>query len=176
APIVVSFPHFYQADPMYINAVDGLSPNKEDHETYLDLQPTTGVPIRACKRAQLNIIVKRIKGFPQTKFINETIFPIMFVNETATIDDDSAAQMRTMLLIVTLVSNFPLLIVAMGLILLLVFVVLFCRNRQRKTTKDDTAYTQVSDKPEEPSEAQHSSQPSRNGSYIAMSPVEAQKC
>ena len=25
---------------------------------------TSGVPIRACKRAQLNIIVKRVKGFP----------------------------------------------------------------------------------------------------------------
>uniref|UniRef100_A0A3B5K0C9 Scavenger receptor class B, member 2a n=1 Tax=Takifugu rubripes TaxID=31033 RepID=A0A3B5K0C9_TAKRU len=110
APIVVSFPHFYQADPMYINAIDGLSPNKDEHETYLDLQPTSGVPIRACKRAQLNIILKR----------------------TATIDDDSASQMRTLLLIVTLVSNFPLLIVGMGIILLLVLVVLFCRNRQKK--------------------------------------------
>lgn len=39
APIVVSFPHFYQADPKYINAVEGLNPNKEEHETYLDLQP-----------------------------------------------------------------------------------------------------------------------------------------
>lgn len=39
APIVVSFPHFYQADPTYINAIDGLNPNKEEHETYLDLQP-----------------------------------------------------------------------------------------------------------------------------------------
>ncbi|XP_023143892.1 lysosome membrane protein 2a isoform X2 [Amphiprion ocellaris] len=175
APIVVSFPHFYQADPVYINAVDGLSPNKEEHETYLDLQPTTGVPIRACKRAQLNIILKRVPGFPKTRFINETIFPIMFVNETATIDDDSAAQMRTLLLIVTLVSNFPLLIVGMGIILLLVLVVLFCRNRQKKTAKDDTAYTQVSDKPDEPSETA-ANQPMRNGSYIAMSPVEAQKC
>ncbi|TNN60153.1 Lysosome membrane protein 2 [Liparis tanakae] len=175
APIVVSFPHFYQADPKYINAVDGLNPNKEEHETYLDLQPTTGVPIRACKRAQLNIILKRVQGFPKTKFINETIFPIMFVNETATVDDESAAQMRTMLLIVTLVSNFPLLIVGMGIILLLVLVVLFCRNRQKKTVKDDTAYTQVSDKPDEPSETP-ASQPTRNGSYIAMSPVEAQKC
>ncbi|KAM9742892.1 lysosome membrane protein 2a isoform 2-T3 [Menidia menidia] len=175
APIVVSFPHFYQADPMYINAVDGLSPNKEEHETYLDLQPTTGVPIRACKRAQLNIILKRVQGFPKTKYINETIFPIMFVNETATIDDDSAAQMRTLLLIVTAVSNFPLLIVGMGIILLMVLVVLFCRNRQKKTAKDDTAYTQVSDKPEESSETP-ANQPMRNGSYIAMSPVEAQKC
>uniref|UniRef100_A0A3Q1FA35 Scavenger receptor class B, member 2a n=1 Tax=Acanthochromis polyacanthus TaxID=80966 RepID=A0A3Q1FA35_9TELE len=175
APIVVSFPHFYQADPVYINAVDGLSPNKEEHETYLDLQPTTGVPIRACKRAQLNIILKRVPGFPKTRYINETIFPIMFVNETATIDDDSAAQMRTLLLIVTLVSNFPVLIVGMGIILLLVLVVLFCRNRQKKTAKDDTAYTQVSDKPDEPSETA-ANQPMRNGSYIAMSPVEAQKC
>lgn len=41
-----------------------------------------------------------------------------------------------------------------------------------QTVKDDTAYTQVSDKPDEPS----ANQPTRNGSYIAMSPVEAQKC
>ncbi|XP_010875514.1 lysosome membrane protein 2a isoform X2 [Esox lucius] len=177
APIVVSFPHFYQADEKYINAVEGLSPNKEEHETYLDLNPTTGIPIRACKRAQLNIILNRVSGFPKTKHLNETIFPIMFVNETATIDDDSAAQMRTLLLIVTLVSNFPLLIVGMGAILLVVLVILVCRSRQKKTAKDETAYTQVSDKPEvEPSESSHTNQPMRNGSYIAMSPVEAQKC
>ncbi|XP_017267884.1 lysosome membrane protein 2a isoform X2 [Kryptolebias marmoratus] len=175
APIVVSFPHFYQADPAYINAVDGLNPNEEEHETYLDLQPTSGVPIRACKRAQLNVILKRVQGFPKTKHINETIFPIMFVNETATIDDDSAAQMRQLLLIVTLVSNFPLLIVGLGIILLLVLVILFCRNRQKKTAKDDTAYTQVSDKPDDSAE-KPANQPTKNGSYIAMSPVEAQKC
>lgn len=96
----------------------------------------------------------------KTRHINETIFPIMFVNEvratssavcntplqvirshitnhlslwqTATIDDESASQMKTLLLIVTLVSNFPLLIVGLGIILLLVLVILFCRNRQRK--------------------------------------------
>ncbi|CAB1321692.1 unnamed protein product [Coregonus sp. 'balchen'] len=164
-------------DDKYINAVEGLSPNKEEHETYLDLNPTTGVPIRACKRAQLNIILNRVPGFPKTKHLKEIIFPIMFVNETATIDDDSAAQMRTLLLIVTLVSNFPLLIVGMGAILLIVFVILVCRSRQKKTAKDETAYTQVSDKPEvEPSDNNHTNQPMRNGSYIAMSPVEAQKC
>lgn len=46
-----------------------------------------------------------------------------------------------------------------------------------QTAKDETAYTQVSDKPEvEPSENNYTNQPMRNGSYIAMSPVEAQKC
>uniref|UniRef100_A0A669D416 Scavenger receptor class B, member 2a n=1 Tax=Oreochromis niloticus TaxID=8128 RepID=A0A669D416_ORENI len=100
APIVVSFPHFYQADRAYINAIDGLNPNKEEHETYFDLQPMTGVPIRACKRAQLNMILKRVAGFPKTKNITETIFPIMFVNEMATIDDEPAAQMRSLVYIV----------------------------------------------------------------------------
>uniref|UniRef100_A0A4W4HF65 Scavenger receptor class B, member 2a n=1 Tax=Electrophorus electricus TaxID=8005 RepID=A0A4W4HF65_ELEEL len=133
APIVVSFPHFYQAESKYINAIDGLNPNKEEHETYLDLNPTTGVPIRACKRAQLNIILKRVLGFPQTKFLNETIFPIMYVNETATIDDNSASQMRSLLFIVTAVSNFPVIIVGMGAILLLVLFILVCKNRQRKS-------------------------------------------
>ncbi|XP_062873687.1 lysosome membrane protein 2a isoform X2 [Trichomycterus rosablanca] len=174
APIVVSFPHFYQAQRQYIDAIDGMNPNKEEHETYLDINPTSGVPIRACKRAQLNIIMKRVPGFPITKFLNETIFPIMFVNETATIDDHSASQMKTLLRIITIVSNFPVIIMAMGAILLLVFILLLCRNRQRKT-KDDTAYTPVSSKSDESPEA-HSNQPMKNGSYIAMSPVEAQKC
>uniref|UniRef100_A0A671L772 Lysosome membrane protein 2-like n=1 Tax=Sinocyclocheilus anshuiensis TaxID=1608454 RepID=A0A671L772_9TELE len=175
APIVVSFPHFYQADKRYINAIDGMNPNEEEHETYLDINPTTGVPIRACKRAQLNVILKRVSGFPKTKFLNETIFPIMYVNETATIDDESAARMRTLLLIVTVMSNFPVIIVGLGAILLVVLIFLICRNRQRKTTKDETAYTQVSNQAEDSPE-NRTNQPLRNGSYIAMSPVEAQKC
>lgn len=44
-----------------------------------------------------------------------------------------------------------------------------------QTAKDDTAYTPVSDKTDEQSETP-ASQPTKNGSYIAMSPVEAQKC
>lgn len=41
APIVVSFPHFYQADRQYIDAIEGMNPNKEEHETYLDINPVS---------------------------------------------------------------------------------------------------------------------------------------
>lgn len=44
-----------------------------------------------------------------------------------------------------------------------------------QTAKDETAYTQVSNQAEDSPE-NRTNQPSRNGSYIAMSPVEAQKC
>ena len=39
--LVMSLPHFYQADPKYINAIEGLNPNKEEHESYLDIEPVT---------------------------------------------------------------------------------------------------------------------------------------
>uniref|UniRef100_A0A674C6G6 Lysosome membrane protein 2-like n=1 Tax=Salmo trutta TaxID=8032 RepID=A0A674C6G6_SALTR len=64
APVVVSFPHFYLGKEKYTNAIEGLSPVREHHQTYLDLNPTTGVPIRASKKAQINILINRISGFP----------------------------------------------------------------------------------------------------------------
>ncbi|CAB1351995.1 unnamed protein product, partial [Coregonus sp. 'balchen'] len=147
APVVTSFPHFYLGDEKYSNAIEGLNPVREHHQTYLDLNPTTGVPIRASKRAQVNILINRISGFPKTKSLNETIFPVMFINETVVIDDVSAAKLHKLLLMVTLVSNFPLILVGLGAILLLVFIGLIVREcKQKKSTKEDTSYSPVSNK------------------------------
>lgn len=38
-PLFISFPHFYQSDKSYLNAVDGLAPEKDKHETYITLEP-----------------------------------------------------------------------------------------------------------------------------------------
>lgn len=35
APLFISFPHFYLADPIYVNSIEGLKPNKTEHEFYL---------------------------------------------------------------------------------------------------------------------------------------------
>lgn len=163
APVVTSFPHFYLGDEKYSNAIVGLDPVREHHQTYLDLNPTTGVPIRASKRAQINILINRISGFPKTKSLNETIFPVMFINETVVIDDVSAAKLHKLLLMVSLVSNFPLVLVGLGAILLLVFIgLIVCECKQKKSTKEDTSYSPVSNK-----EADE-----KNGcSYVALTPV-----
>lgn len=39
APVFVSFPHYYLADPYYIEQVEGLSPDKKLHEFHVDLEP-----------------------------------------------------------------------------------------------------------------------------------------
>ncbi|TKS84331.1 Lysosome membrane protein 2 85 kDa lysosomal membrane sialoglycoprotein [Collichthys lucidus] len=164
APVVASFPHFHLGDSKYVDAVEGMSPQWEDHQTFLDLNPTTGVIVRANKRAQINILISRIVGFPKTKGFNETVFPIMFLNESVVIDDASAAKVQKLLLIVNLVSNFPLIIVGLGALMLAIFIVLLIRARKQQTsTEEETSYTPASDKEKEDPQ---------NGTYIALTAKE----
>lgn len=41
APVVLSFPHFYFADPSYLNAVEGLHPNSSIHSFHIDVEPVS---------------------------------------------------------------------------------------------------------------------------------------
>ncbi|XP_022066702.2 lysosome membrane protein 2-like isoform X2 [Acanthochromis polyacanthus] len=167
APVVASFPHFYLAESKFVNAIGGMSPERTHHQTFLDLNPTTGVIVRASKRAQINILLSRIGGMPRTRHLNDTIFPVMFINESVVIDDASAARVQKLLLIVTLVSNFPLFIVGLGGIMLVVFIILLIRARKQKTsTEDDTSYVPVNSKEKDDPQ---------NGTYIGLTPkVDAQ--
>lgn len=166
APVVASFPHFYLGDPKYVDAIEGLSPVKEHHQTYLDLNPTTGVPVRASKRAQVNILMNRVSGFPNTRTLNDTIFPVMFINETVVIDDASVVRLQKLLLMVTLVSNFPLILVALGGIMLLVFILLLVRaHKQKKTTKEETSYSPVN---------KEMDSMDKNGTFVGLTPIDNQ--
>lgn len=44
-PIALSYPHFYKADPSLIEAIDGVKPNQQRHETYFLINPVRLVPI-----------------------------------------------------------------------------------------------------------------------------------
>ncbi|XP_028317839.1 lysosome membrane protein 2-like [Gouania willdenowi] len=160
APVVASFPHFYLADSKYVDAFEGINPQRTHHQTYLDLNPTTGVIVRANKRAQVNVLMSRLSGFPKTRVLNETIFPVMFINESVVIDDASAARVHKLLTIVTLGSNFPLIIVGLGGIMLLIVIILLARDRKQKAAaEDDTSYSPVNLKEKEDSQ---------NGTYIGL--------
>lgn len=38
-PVIVTYPHFYEADPSYLDAVEGLNPQAELHRMQLDIEP-----------------------------------------------------------------------------------------------------------------------------------------
>ena len=52
-PVILSAPHFYNADPRLEAAVDGLKSDIEKHDTYLDIEPITGITLAAHKRGQV---------------------------------------------------------------------------------------------------------------------------
>lgn len=37
----ISHPHFYNADPSLVNAVEGLDPSEEQHGLFLDVHPVS---------------------------------------------------------------------------------------------------------------------------------------
>ncbi|GBP20291.1 Scavenger receptor class B member 1 [Eumeta japonica] len=83
APVYLSFPHFYDAEPSLLEPFEGLNPTKEKHETYFMIQPTLGVPVEGFVRVQLNLKVDRAPNIG-TNNINKfpsMVFPIMWVEE-----------------------------------------------------------------------------------------------
>ncbi|XP_053559378.1 lysosome membrane protein 2 [Bombina bombina] len=134
APIILSSPHFYQADESIVKSIVGMNPKKEDHETFLDISPLTGTLIQAAKRIQINVYIRKIENFKTTENLKTLFFPVMYLNESMVIDDDSAKKLRSILLTGRVVANVPFMIMALGIILGIIFIVLICRTN--KTRED----------------------------------------
>ncbi|XP_075058842.1 lysosome membrane protein 2 [Mixophyes fleayi] len=140
APIIMSSPHFYQADESVINSIIGINPNKQDHETFLDINPLTGVLVQAAKRMQVNVYVRKIDDFEITHNIQTLFFPVMHLNESVLIDNKSAEDLRSILNKSRLVANIPFIIMALGIIFGIVFLILvYCQSSKREEgTEEET--------------------------------------
>ncbi|PIO72511.1 CD36 family protein, partial [Teladorsagia circumcincta] len=54
--IYISNPHFFGAAPEVISSIQGMKkPNEEDDQTYVDIEPISGVPIFARRVTQINV-------------------------------------------------------------------------------------------------------------------------
>ncbi|XP_061439363.1 lysosome membrane protein 2 isoform X2 [Rhineura floridana] len=132
APIFLSPPHFYLSDDRYINDIDGMHPNKEEHETFLDINPLTGVLVRAARRLQINAYLRKLPDFIQTGNIRTMFFPVMYINESFVLDKASAAKLKTVLLESSVITSVPFILLALGIIFGVVFVVLVCKPLRAK--------------------------------------------
>ncbi|KAF6733309.1 Lysosome membrane protein 2 [Oryzias melastigma] len=64
APVVASFPHFYLADEKYVDGIKGMSPNREHHQTFLDLNPSVVIDdASAAKLKKLLVISEVVSNF-----------------------------------------------------------------------------------------------------------------
>ena len=79
-PFAISQPHFYNADPSFRQAVQGLSPSKEKHEFYMDVVPEFGFPLSIMIRFQLNIIIFGMDDVDHVKNIGgaDVVLPLLW--------------------------------------------------------------------------------------------------
>lgn len=95
--IVASEPHFYQGDPSLVSNVGGLDPIKEEHGTFFDIEPHFGLPLHLSLRLQLNVNIKPTKYILQTAGVKEVILPIMYFNNSVSVDASTASTMKQVL-------------------------------------------------------------------------------
>ncbi|NXF04090.1 CD36 protein, partial [Smithornis capensis] len=95
-PVYISLPHFLHASDSILHGVEGLSPNQEEHETYLDIEPMTGFTLRFAKRLQVNILVRPAIKIDALKNVTKPyVFPVLWLNESAVIGDEKAEMFRS---------------------------------------------------------------------------------
>lgn len=99
APIYISMPHFLDADSYFLSRVDGLSPDRDKHEFYIDLEPRTGSPVVLSARVQLNVAISKPPGLVRFRNVPEIMFPVFWqelsVNLTGPVIDQLLLASKT---------------------------------------------------------------------------------
>ncbi|CAN9504933.1 unnamed protein product [Ophioblennius macclurei] len=134
APIIMSSPHFYEADEKFVQDVFGMKPDKEQHQTVIDVHPLTGNVLRAAKRLQINVYVEKISTFSQTGSVPTVVLPVVYLNESVVIDDASAEKLHAVVVVKEVVENVPFMLIGLGIILGAVFMLLMCRQKVPEST------------------------------------------
>ncbi|XP_019931364.2 scavenger receptor class B member 1 [Aedes albopictus] len=138
APVYISNPHFYQSDPQLLEAVEGLNPQRDAHETFFKIQPKLGVPLEGQVRVQLNLLVEEAPNVMATKNFRDFVFPIMWLEEGVS---ELTPPIRRWIYLATVFAPMALPIVSYGMILTGTFALIYVFVRAYKNfvfTSDPT--------------------------------------
>ncbi|XP_072040618.1 lysosome membrane protein 2-like isoform X2 [Amphiura filiformis] len=142
APIIMSLPHFLFADEeKVIDQVYGVRPDIVEHNTYFNVEPLTGAPLEVAKRIQINIFMEKNAEIDQMKNLRTLTFPLLWLNESATITVDGANSLKKSLslpLLITECVKWGL--IGLGAVVLIICSACFIRRRSpRVRSLSDTA-------------------------------------
>lgn len=92
APVALSLPHFYTADPSYLDAVGGLHPNETLHGSQFLLEPISGFPIKMNAKFQMNAMIERIPKFSFFDQVPNMVFPLLWFEQGGQMSDKFAGM------------------------------------------------------------------------------------
>ncbi|XP_051887705.1 scavenger receptor class B member 1 isoform X8 [Pristis pectinata] len=119
--VFISHPHFYNADPVLWEAVDGLHPNERDHALFIDIHPLTGIPLNVSIKLQLNLYVKAVQGITETGNIQPVLLPLLWFDESGYIDGPAVDTFYYFMVVLpTIFQYLQYALITVGCILVLV--------------------------------------------------------
>nr|XP_045610405.1 lysosome membrane protein 2-like isoform X1 [Procambarus clarkii] len=131
AKVIMSTPHFYMGDKIELAKLVGLNPSKEEHETFLDVEPKTGVTMKAAKKIQINVPLRPYGNLPSFKNVPEVTFPILWVNESADVNATVSKEViKGVSLPFVVVNAICGTLIALGLVFLIVGGIKFSKIRR----------------------------------------------
>ncbi|XP_076642732.1 scavenger receptor class B member 1 isoform X1 [Halictus rubicundus] len=77
-PIALSYPHFYKTDPAVLEAVEGLNPRADLHESYAYVQPKSGLPVNLAFRFQINMALQDIGHMARVDKFENFVLPLLW--------------------------------------------------------------------------------------------------
>ncbi|RWS22058.1 CD36-like protein 5, partial [Leptotrombidium deliense] len=89
APLLLTSPHFIFFPDLQKN-IDGLTPNIDDHMTYVEVQPTLGAVLYGIKRI---MFVIRVENNPGIRNIRNNFIPFVWAEESGGLNDELANQL-----------------------------------------------------------------------------------
>jgi len=138
APVQVmsSMAYFFGADPWWASQVD-FNPqpvwDAEDHNTFLFIEPYTGITMKALKRLQVTVKVQgSVLLFPN---MSDWFIPIAYFEESGSIDENSANEWKNTVGVALKVKKWgPIILfgVGVGCLSLWFWALVVGLNRQRK--------------------------------------------
>ncbi|KAF6024458.1 SCARB2 [Bugula neritina] len=131
APVFVSLPHFLYGD-YYRGLVEGMKPSQEAHDTYIDVEKTSGIVMEGSKRIQLNLAVERIEHIVETKNLSTLLFPVIWLDQSANINEKGIKQFKQELFYLQI--SIPIVaycLIAIGSLFFLLGVIILIVRKQR---------------------------------------------
>nr|APZ81422.1 sensory neuron membrane protein 2a [Adelphocoris lineolatus] len=129
APVIMSNPHFLDADAEYQNAVVGLKPIEEKHKTFVMLEPKTGAPVEGRKRMQMNLKVKKVNSITLLENVTERIIPLLWIEEGTRLEGPLLQELQKLYHVMGLLGTFSWVLLVAGLVIMGIAGVLYLKVR-----------------------------------------------
>jgi hypothetical protein len=92
-PVYLSKPHFLDGDDSLIHSIGGITePDKDKHNTYIEVEPITGITMNARSRMQVNLKVQQTDLWYRN--VSQAVMPILWLDSNGKITEEKAKEFK----------------------------------------------------------------------------------